>query len=63
MARKLKCKKKDYDVGLGTKKFHVFVKGRKSAIASKSTSSLESDRAVQSWAKKECEKYKNKKRK
>ena len=63
MAKKLKCKKKDYDVGLGTKNFYVFVKGRKSAIASKSASSLVTDRGVQSWAKKECEKYKNKKRK
>ena len=54
---------KNYDVGLGTKKFHVFVKGRTTAIASRNASSLATPKAVDVWAKKKYLAYLKSKRK
>ena len=50
--------RKKYDVGLGTKKFHVFVDGRKTAIASRNSDSLTSPSEVDRWAKKKYLLYK-----
>ena len=50
-----------YDVGLGSKKFHVFVKGRKTAIASRNSDSLDNEKQVDAWAKKKYMDYLKKK--
>jgi len=49
---------RDYDIGLGKSDFFLFVRGRKSAIASIRVDETNSKEEVERWAKAEYKKYK-----